>query len=188
MRVKVSASRKTCNDEDQDSRTVLATAGFHRKEDTHMERAGSLSIVAALAACITAAHAVPRQDVLECALPGGGRAVLKAGYDGSLLAKVIPAHVSKRLNQEPWEIAFDAVASRAVPRAPLSVPHGAGSEAWRWVGIIDGTPVSKMSYLGADGRWFQPDAIPKALCSSREKSPSLRKSAPGCKRWVQPRS
>lgn len=119
--------------------------------------AGMLSVLAGQAA------AIDRKDVLECVLPGGGRATLTSRYDESLLAKMVPADLSKRLNQEPWTVAFHAVAGRSVPRPPLSVSHVLGSEACSHIGIIDGVAVAKMSYLRPDGRWFQHDAIPKAL-------------------------
>jgi len=115
------------------------------------------------ASCVANAYAIRRVDVLECVLPGGARATFTSRYDESLLAKMVPADLSKRLNQEPWTVAFHAVAGRSVPRPPLSVSRVLGSEACSHIGSIDGVAVARLSYLRPDGRWFQPDAIPKAL-------------------------
>jgi hypothetical protein len=115
--------------------------------------------------------------VLECSLPSGGRAILTAEYDWSLLAEVIPADLSKRLNQEPWQIVFDTKESRGAQRPPQSVSHVHGSKACHRIGVIDGIPVINMSYLEPDGKWFRPPPMPKALLLEpgvRSQPPAIR--------------
>jgi hypothetical protein len=49
---------------------------------------------------------IPREDVLECGLPAGGKFILTAKYDWEPLAQVIPADVSERLKQDPFQVQF----------------------------------------------------------------------------------
>lgn len=111
-------------------------------------------------------HAMPRKDVLECALPGYGRATLTAAYDESVLAKIIPADISKRLNQESWEIKFKPVTGPAAPQPPWTVPYVLGTKACSHIGFVDGVLIINMSFLGADSKWFQAAELPKSLLLS----------------------
>ncbi|CAN7500027.1 hypothetical protein LJR289_003399 [Pseudoduganella sp. LjRoot289] len=128
-----------------------------------MKKAVLVAIAGVLGAFGTAVHAIPREDVLECALPGGARATLTSTYDWSPLAKIIPADVSERLNQEPWQIQFDVNGGRSKQRAPTSISHVHGVEACSRVGVIDGMLIVNMSYLEPSGKWFNNASLPRPL-------------------------
>lgn len=69
------------------------------------------------------AETIPREDVLECALPAGGKFILTAKYDWVPLSQVLP-HVSERLNQQPFQVYFQPRATDQKQRvAGLSVTH-----------------------------------------------------------------
>lgn len=146
-----------------------------------MKKSVLIAIAGALCVLATAVHSIPRADVLECALPSGGRAILTAGYDWSPLAEVIPADVSKRLNQKPWSVQFDIMDGRGAKRSQRSVPHGPDTKACSRIGLIEGTPILNMSYLKSDGEWFNPVNLPAALLLS----PEIRTQPPAVRVQLQ---
>jgi hypothetical protein len=112
----------------------------------------TLSVLALLAAPV---RAIPRKDVLECVLPDGGRATLTSRYDWSPLARIIPADVAERLNQDSWKIVFEATASRSATSPPRSITYSHRGEACLELGLIDGTLFVGTTFLKPDGTWFR---------------------------------
>lgn len=130
-----------------------------------------------LAGVATAAQAIPRKDVLECALPNGGRATLTARYEWSPLAEIIPADLSKRLNQESWQIRFEASGGRDAQHPPRSIPHSAGVEACSHIGIVDGVLLVSGSYLEPGRKWFDDALLPSKLLlypATKSQPPEIR--------------
>lgn len=79
------------------------------------------------------------------------------------MGEIIPAHVSKRLNQEPWQIRFDAHNVRGSQQPPRSLPFSATSNPYSHVGAVDGTLIVNGTYLERSGTWFDDARLPDKL-------------------------
>lgn len=123
----------------------------------------AIAVTALLGMLCTAAQAVHRKDVLECTLPEGGTATLTAAYDWSPLAEVIPADVSKRLNQEPWQIRFNPGHGLASQQPPRTIPYAARGNPCSYLGVVDGTLVVSGTFLERSGNWFDSARLPSKL-------------------------
>jgi len=137
----------------------------------------AIAITAILGSLCTAAQAVHRKDVLECMLPGGRTATLTAAYDWSPLAEVIPADVSKRLNQEPWQIRFNAAHGLAGQQPPRTIPYAARGNPCSHIGVVDGTLVACGTFLERSGSWFDSARLPSKLMlhpATKTQSPLVR--------------
>jgi hypothetical protein len=134
----------------------------------------TLSVLALLAAPV---HAIPRKDVLECVLPDGGRATLTSRYDWSPIARIIPADVAERLNQDSWKIVFEATASRSATSPPRSITYSHRGEACLELGLIDGTLFVGTTFLKPDGTWFRNADLPAFLHlpqAEKAQTPAMR--------------
>lgn len=120
----------------------------------------TLSVLVLLAAPV---RAIPRKDVLECVLPDGGSATLSSRYDWSPLARIIPADVAERLNQDTWKIVFDATASRSATSPPRCIRYSHRGEACLELGLNDGTLFIGTTFLKPDGTWVRSSVRPTPI-------------------------
>lgn len=111
-------------------------------------------VVAALLAGPCVAGAVPRTDVLECALPDGSSFVLRSSYDWSPIPLPM-GHSSRVSNRSGWNV-FYRDRSGKEAQVPASVDYRGDaklSETCAHVGMKDGVPLAPFSVRQADGSW-----------------------------------
>lgn len=131
-------------------------------------------VLAMLAATAPLAWAVTitRHDVLECAVKGGGRFVLRAKYKWEPLAELIPADVRTRdYDDGGFRVRYVDVRGRRSAEAPNGIGYRGGlrdsnaGSYCRDVGFLRNHPVVGHNFLRADGTWFAMDgeSWPKKL-------------------------
>lgn len=112
------------------------------------------AVLTLLACTSMSASAIRREDVLECGLPEGGKFILVAKYDWEPLARIIPADVAERLNQEPFSVYFQPKRSlRKLAIESMSVAHKSlaeyamSAQICQRFGEKNGVPYAGTSYF-----------------------------------------
>jgi hypothetical protein len=128
-----------------------------------------------LLATSQAACSISREDVLECGLSDGSKFVLRAKYDWYPVAKLIPADVAERLNQEPYDVEFVNKNGKTSGRAPAAIDHSnfemsSLERACSKMGLLHERSIVARTFLRDDGTWFPLELFPQKLYLSAARS------------------
>jgi hypothetical protein len=126
------------------------------------------------------ACAIERHDVLECGLPDGSKFVLKAAYDWSPLAKIIPGDVAERINEQGMSVEFEFHGGRR-EKIPGSFEKSQFQQAGKpeqlcsRAGVIHNTIVGWGSFRKDTGEVIDVPPLPDDLRPSvQENVPSIK--------------
>lgn len=115
---------------------------------------------------LTAAAQIPRADVLECALPGDRRFILKAEYIWYPWANLTRSG-NPRKGGTSFDAYFQLPGGASLSKAPTAIDHsrseGGRHRACAEVGFIHGYPIVNSSFLMPNGKWFDLSTLPDKL-------------------------
>lgn len=104
------------------------------------------------------AHAIKREDVLECGLPDGSKFVLRSEYNWNWIP--LPAiHSSRVTNRGSWVSQYvDASGKKSLPKVTVHYSGIANPDALRGAcagfGMLNGVSLAGFTHLQKNGSWF----------------------------------
>ncbi|MGP1664624.1 MAG: hypothetical protein ACTS5I_01655 [Rhodanobacter sp.] len=110
-----------------------------------------------------AAHAIGREDVLECGLPDGSKFVLRSTYEMSLIPWPL-VHASRNSKRQNWRPLYHDVAGK-ISEVPASVMYRNEEpreliEVCAHFGMLNGVPLAEFTYLRENGSWLSLEDFP----------------------------